>query len=85
MPPAPEKPKEDRVKETIMILRQLQDIGIATSDPGYEEVKTIMSAWVRDGGASTHTITFPRTLHRGTLELPNSARRSAGLRMKVIT
>jgi hypothetical protein len=39
MPVLPQKPKEERVKETIALLRQLQDIGILETDPGYLEIK----------------------------------------------
>ncbi len=81
MPPPP-KPKEDRLKETITILKKLQEVGIAETDPGYTESKRLMSEWVREGAAATHRIEFPRHGRYAELVLPWRADRAASLLLK---
>ena len=83
-PPPPEKPKEERVRETITILKKLEEVGIGTFDPGYEQVKTAMREWVTTGEAATHTVEFPRFGRRGELILPARADRAASLNLKVV-
>lgn len=81
-PPTAEKPKEERLRETLTILQKLNDIGIPSTDPGYLDVKTRMSQWVKDGLASTTKIQFPRFGRRGELVLPRRADRAASLNLK---
>lgn len=83
-PPPPEKPKEDRVRETITILKKLEEVGIGTFDPGYELVKGAMREWVNTGVAASLTVEFPRFGRRGELVLPARADRSASLNLKVV-
>lgn len=79
----PDKSKEDRLKETLTILHKLEEVGIASTDPGYTKVKELMSEWVRKGGDSaSHTIEFPRHGRKGELVLPRRADRAAGLSLK---
>ena len=84
MPPPPDKTKEERVRETVTILKKLQEVGIADSDPGYKQVKELMTAWVATGEAASHTIDFYRAGRRGELVLPRRADRAAGLALKVL-
>lgn len=80
----PEKPKEDRVRETITILNKLKEVGIADTDPGYVAVKAHMSEWVKTGEAAAHSIEFPRHGRQGELTLPRRADRAAGLSLKTV-
>ena len=82
MPPHPEKPKEDRLKETVTILKKLQEVGIADTDPGYLEVKGKMSEWVKSGEAGSYRIDFHRHGRRGELVLPRRADSAASLNLK---
>jgi hypothetical protein len=82
--PAAEKPKEERVRETITILKKLQEVGIADTDPGYVDIKARMSEWVKTGEASAATVEFPRHGRRGELVLPRRADRAATLSLKVV-
>ncbi len=79
-----ENTKAERVKETVTILRKLQEVGIPTTDPGYIQTKELMDAWIRDGGRQEHTVLFPRFERRGELVLPGRAGQSASLLLKVI-
>ena len=76
--------KEERVKETVTILRKLQEVGIAPTEPGYVQVKTFMTTWINDGGSFTHTVEFPRYGRRGELVLPNRTGKTASLLLKMI-
>jgi hypothetical protein len=82
MPAPAEKPKEDRLRETLTILQKLREIGIPDSDPGYLNVKALMSQWVKDGLASATKVEFPRFGRRGELVLPRRADRAASLNLK---
>lgn len=81
MPPAA-KSKEDRLKETITILKKLQEVGIPDTEPGYAEAKRLMSEWVREGAAATHIVEFPRYGRRAELVLPARADRAASMNLK---
>lgn len=86
MPPAagPEKPKAERLQETITILKKLQEIGIPETDPGYMEAKAALSSWVQTGESANHTILFARHSRRGTLVLPRRAGVAASFLLKVV-
>ena len=71
------------MKETITILNKLREVGIAETDPGYQQVKTCMSVWVSNGEAASHKIDFHRHGRRGELVLPRRADRAAGLSLKM--
>jgi hypothetical protein len=86
MPPAasPEKPKAERLQETITILKKLQDIGIPETDPGYVEAKVALTSWVQTGESASHTILFARFSKRGTLVLPRRAGVAASFLLKAV-
>jgi hypothetical protein len=83
MPP-PDKPKGDRLKETIRLLKELQRVGFPETDVGYKEVKRIMTQWVEDGEALSTVVTFPRHGRDAHLELPKRADKAASIRLKVV-
>jgi hypothetical protein len=83
MPVLPQKPKEERVKETIALLRQLQDIGILETDPGYLEIKERLTTWVKTGDSATFEVDFVRTNRRAEVVLPRRADRAASINLKV--
>jgi hypothetical protein len=82
-PPAT-KPKEDRVRETITILNKLKEVGIADTEPGYQEVKRLMSKWIHDGEAASYKVEFHRFGRRAELVLPARADRTVSLALKAI-
>lgn len=85
-PPAQDnlKTKEERLRETITILKKLQEVGIPDTDPGYVETKEKLSTWVKDGEATQYTIVFARYSRRGTLVLPRRAGVAASFLLKTI-
>jgi hypothetical protein len=78
------KPKSERLSETITILKKLQDVGIAVTDQGYQEIKAKMTQWVSDGLAATFKVDFHRHGRRGELVLPSKAGRAASLNLKSV-
>ncbi len=66
----PLKSKIDRVKESVTILRKLQDLGIVNTDPGYLEVHQHLKQWIDGGDAWDGRVDFPRFGRRAELVLP---------------
>jgi hypothetical protein len=83
-PPPPEKPKAERLAETMDLLRKLQEVGVAQTDPGFNEIKAHLSAWVKDGQAAAHKVLLPRQLKRAEMILPARAGRQPTLVLKAI-
>jgi hypothetical protein len=79
---APDKPKADRLKETVEILKKLKEVGIGEYDAGYQAVKEHMTRWLEDGRAAAYTIDFPRHGRKGELELPRRADKAASLQLR---
>jgi hypothetical protein len=84
MPSSPPKPKEDRLKETLEILRKLEEFGIVRTEPGFQEIQRRMSAWVATGEPDDFTAEFPRHGRRAECVLPRRADRVATLALKVL-
>lgn len=82
--PLPEKTKEDRVKETLTILKQLLDLGISQADPSYKEIKTRFDEWIQTGEYWAGSIHLARYGRRADIELPRRSGRSASLNLKVV-
>jgi hypothetical protein len=80
--PKPEKPKEERVGESITILKKLREIGIHEAEPGFLQTKELMSAWVSTGLGGDYTIEFPRFGRKADLVLPSRAGRVASLNLR---
>jgi hypothetical protein len=51
MPPLRDKTKEERLKEGMMVLNRLKEVGIPMENDGFIEVKNAISRWVQDGQA----------------------------------
>jgi hypothetical protein len=88
-PPKPKlqpfgKPKEERLRETITLLKKLQEVGISETDEGYLDAKAKLTAWVADGEAAQYTIVFARYSRRGELVLPRRAGVAASFTLKAI-
>jgi hypothetical protein len=75
------KPKAERLKETITLLKKLPQVGIPDNSYMYEKVKGLMTAWVNDGLAVTERLDFKT--HWGTLILPTQLGKVSSLDLKV--
>jgi len=68
--PKDTKPIEERLKESMTLLRKLQELGIPSSDPSYKEMSTIMNTWIKGGPTYQGTIDFKPWNRRAKLLLP---------------
>lgn len=80
----PEKTKEERLKETLTILRQLLDMGISQADPSYKEIKSRFDDWIQTGEPWSGSIHLARYGRRADIELPRRNGAAATLNLKVI-
>ena len=64
------KTREERVKDSIGVLRNLIDAGIPATDTGYIMTKQVLDAWIADGEPRIEKIPFPRAMRIGHLMLP---------------
>lgn len=76
------KPKADRVKESIEILKKLRDLGLNEREPGYILTKQKFSEWVDKGEAWSGDIEFPMLQRKAEIVLPARADRVASLLLK---
>lgn len=72
-----EKPKEDRLKEGISLLKQVLDLVKDNEHPGYIELKTVITQWVNDGKAYDGKIEFYDHRRYAEVSLPKSANKAA--------
>ena len=88
-PPPPCKSSIERLNEGIVILNKLKEVGIADTDPGYQQTKALIIAWTKaagtpDDASAEHIIPFPRFGRKGVLMLPVRAGRQATYVLKAI-
>ena len=79
-----DKSKESRVSETVMILKKLVEVGIPTTDIGYQMIKKHMSKWVHDGEALTTVVPLMRYGRDAYIVLPAKEGEVATCRLKVV-
>jgi hypothetical protein len=80
LPASGTKPKAERLKETITLLKKLPQVGIPETSYPYRQVKDLMTTWVNDGPAVTEYIDFKS--HFGTLVLPIKEGKVSSLDLK---
>lgn len=77
------KPKEERLKEGISILKQLRDNGVKDYSLGFIELKTIINEWVCGEDSWEGTIDFRDYGRIAEVDLPKYTNRAAGINFKV--
>jgi len=77
------KPKEDRVKEVISILKQLREGGVSDHTLGFIELKQRVSEWVAGDGSWEGTISFSEYGRIAEVDLPKYTNRAASLNFKI--
>ena len=79
-----DKPKEDRLKEGISLLKQMKDLIKDYLHPNYLELKQVISTWVNDGKAYDGRIEFYDYDRYAEISLPRTANKAATLAFKNI-
>lgn len=77
------KPKEERLKEGINLLKQLRDNGVKDYSLGFIELKTKISEWVNGQDGWEGTIDFRDYGRMAEVDLPKYTNRAAGINFKV--
>jgi acyl-CoA-binding protein len=78
-----EKPKADRLREGVHLLKQLQGGGVAETAPGYMDLKTKITEWVETGDRWEGRITFPSYGRYADVVLPKKASQTATIAFKI--
>jgi hypothetical protein len=73
MPTISEKPKEERIKESIEIFRSLKTLGIPFDSPEVQELKTHTDSYIHDGMCWSGSISFMRFGRIAEVNLPRRA------------
>lgn len=77
------KPKEERLKEGINLLKQLKDNGVKEYSLGFIELKDKISEWVKSEDGWEGTISFSDYGRIAEVDLPKYINRVAGINFKV--
>lgn len=78
-----EKPQVERVKEGIHLLKELIGAGVQETAPGYADLKSQISEWVKTGVRWEGRITFPTYGRYADVVLPKKASQTATIAFKV--
>jgi hypothetical protein len=62
--------KQERVKESVQILKKLQELGVPPTDPGYTNTKAVLDTWIFDGKECKAEVEFPRAGRIAHIFLP---------------
>lgn len=77
------KPKEERVKEGVHLLKELKGAGVKEHSFGYIELKTKITEWISSEEGWDGTIGFEEYGRQAEVELPKYNNKSAGINFKV--
>jgi hypothetical protein len=81
--PKAEKSKEDRLKETMNLLTQLQTGGVQKNTHSFLDLKQKMSAWVETGEPADYTVPFPEYRREAIVSLPRYDNKAATIHFNV--
>jgi hypothetical protein len=81
--PVSEKPKEDRLKESLEIFRSLQSLGIPWDAPEVCELKSYIDAYVKDGICWSGTVSFLRFGRIAEVNLPRRADKQIEVKLRI--
>jgi hypothetical protein len=54
------KPIAERVKESLTLIAQFKELGVAETEPGLVQLRQKMNEWIRGASAWSGRIEFPR-------------------------
>lgn len=75
------KTKAERVKEGVVILMKLKEVGVRVIDPGYVKAKQLIDTWIKDGETISEKFHFPLCDRRAEIILPKKKVHVASLRL----
>jgi hypothetical protein len=78
------KTKFDRVKETVRLLKELQNHGISDSNDGYMQIKKCMDEWIYTGVKAEHEIHLRTYKRVAIITLPDTDSKAAEIVLKAI-
>ncbi len=78
-----EKPKEDRVRECVAILRDIQALGIPFHSPEVAELKSHIDAYILEGTVWEGTVNFLAYGRIAEVTLPRRADKPVEVRLRV--
>ena len=78
------KPRNERLLETVTILKKLQKLGIPITNTGYIEIKKLMTKWVNSKESFKETIYIARYGREADLVLPDKVGEVATLNLRVL-
>lgn len=78
-----EKPKDECLKESLEILRNIQTLGIPYNSPEVQELKSRLDAYINDGIPWCGTISFRRFGRIAEVNLPRRADKPIEVRLRV--
>jgi hypothetical protein len=84
LPQVDDKPKEERVKETIRLLKGLKANGLSDGDGPFRAIKDLLTHWVETGEAVDTKIDLFRQNRIAHISLPKGSDRPATIALKVI-
>ena len=67
------KPVAERVKESVTLIAQFKELGVAETEPGLVQLRAQMNDWIRGGGAWAGRIEFVRFGRYADVNLPDRA------------
>lgn len=77
-----EKPKEERVREGITLLKQVLDLGIPETNSAYIELKERITEWINTGKAWDDRIRMYPSERHMIVSLPRSANLAATIKIQ---
>jgi predicted RNA-binding protein (virulence factor B family) len=81
--PKTEKNKEDRLKETMNLLQQLQENGVKKTSLSFLDLQKKMGAWVQTGISADYVVPFPEYGREAIVSLPRYDNKAATIAFNV--
>lgn len=78
-----EKPQEDRIKETVNILRDLSGLGIPLKSPEVLTLKEKLDAYIKEGECWEGTLNFLQFGRMAEVKLPRRADQAIEVRLRL--
>jgi len=78
-----EKPKEDRVKEIVSVMKELRKLSIPLDCPEVMELRSHLNAYINEGTVWEGTVSFLRFGRIAEVSLPRRANKKIEIKLRV--